>query len=225
MCVCVVATQRPRGCWRRQQIRGDSRESCAFSAVGRSCTRTRRTQSQRYSSPSATGAAFVVGPTPIPSRPAILLPRWTSARPHHPTTTPPGDSRAGSRTGPPLQSLVATVAGRPGAPRRPVLRPWRPAAAHPRVFRRGLGQPTFLTVFGLRNRIQATAWVLPYAFYGQGDRRRRRRRCVCGACVCVVRVCVCAHLCACLTDVDLRHLFLLQETKADPVLPHPAHPT
>ena len=152
VCVCVcdvikMATQRPRGRWRRQQFRGDSRESCAFSAVGGSCTRTRRSQSQRYSSPSATGAAFVVGPTPIPSRPAILLPRWTSARPHHPTTTPPGDSRAGSRTGPPLQSLVATVAGRPGAPRRPVLRPWRPAAAHPRVFRRGPGQPTLLTVF------------------------------------------------------------------------------
>ena len=93
--------------------------------------RTRNTQSQQYSSPSATGAAFVVGPTPIPSRPAILLPRWTSTRPHHPTTTPPGVPRAGSRTGPPLQSLVATVAGRPGTPRRPVLRPWRPAAAHP----------------------------------------------------------------------------------------------
>ena len=150
VCVCDVikmATQRPRGRWRRQQFRGDSRKSCAFSAVGGSCTRTRRTQSQRYSSPLATGAAFVVGPTPIPSRPAILLPRWTSARPHHPTTTPPGDSRAGSRTGPPLQSLVAMVAGRPGAPRRPVLRPWRPAAAHPRVFRRGPGQPTLLTVF------------------------------------------------------------------------------
>ena len=102
--VIKMATQRPRGRWRRQQFRGDSRESCAFSAVGRSCTRTRRTQSQRYSSPSATGAAFVVGPTPIPSRPAFLLPRWTSARPHHRTTTPPGDSRAGSRTGPPLQS-------------------------------------------------------------------------------------------------------------------------
>ena len=42
---------------------------------------------------------------------------------------------------------MATVAGRPGAPRQPVLRPWRPAAAHPRVFRRGPGQPTLLTVF------------------------------------------------------------------------------
>ena len=84
VCVCVcarvcgvcdvtkMATWRPRGRWRRQQFRGDSRRSCAFSADGRSCTRTRHTQSQRYSSPSATGAAFVVGPTPIPSRPAIL---------------------------------------------------------------------------------------------------------------------------------------------------------
>ena len=102
VCVCVcdiikMAKQRPLGRWRRQQFRGDSRESCAFSADGRSCTRTRHTQSQRYSSPSATGAAFVVGPTPIPSRPAILLPRWTSTRPHHPTTTPPGVPRAGSR--------------------------------------------------------------------------------------------------------------------------------
>ena len=171
-----MAMQRPRGRWRRQQFRGDSCESCALSADGRSCTHTSHTQSQRYSSPSAKGAAFVVDPTPIPSRPAILLPRWTSTRPHHPTTTPPGVPRAGSRTGPPLQSLVATVAGRPGAPRRPVLRPWRPAAAHPRVFRRGPGQPTLMTVFGLRNRTQATAWVLPYALYGQGD---RRRRCVC----------------------------------------------
>ena len=64
-----------------------------------------------------------------------------------PTTTPPEVPRAGSRTGPPLQSLVATVAGRPGAPRRPVLQPWRPAAAHSRVFRRGPGQPTLMTVF------------------------------------------------------------------------------
>ena len=116
MCVCVcvcdvikMAKWRPRGRWRRQLFRGDSRESCVFSADGRSCTRTRHTE--RYSSPSATGAAFVVGPTPIPSRPAFLLPRWTSTRPHHPTTTPPEVPRAGSRTGPPLQSLVATVAG------------------------------------------------------------------------------------------------------------------
>ena len=47
-----------------------------------------------------------------------------------------------------------------------------------------------------------------------------------GVCVCVhVRVSACIHLCTCLTDVDLRHLLLLQETEADPVLPHPAHPT
>ena len=148
-------------------FRGDSRESCAFSANGRSCTHTRHTQSQRYSSPSATGAAFVVSPTPIPSRPAILLPRWTSTRPHHPTTTPPGVPRAGSQTGPPLQSLVATVAGRPGVPRWPVLRPWRPAAAHPRLFRHGPGQPTLMMIF----------WPTKQ----EGD---WRRRCVC-VCVCV----------------------------------------
>ena len=50
------------------------------------------------SSPSAAGATFSA---------AILLPRWTSTRPYHPTTTPPGFSRAGSRTSPPLQPLVA----------------------------------------------------------------------------------------------------------------------
>ena len=140
VCVCVcdvtkMATRRPRGRWRRQQFRGDSRRSCAFPADGRSCTRTRHTQSQRYSSPSATGAAFVVGPTPIATiKTSNSLPRWTSIRPYHPTTTPPGVSRAGSQTGLPLQPLVATATGQPGAPRRPVLRPWRPAAAHPRVF-------------------------------------------------------------------------------------------
>ena len=116
VCVCVcdvikMAKRRPRDHWRRQQFRGDSHESCAFSADGRSCTRTRHTQSQQYSSPSATGAAFVVGLTPIPTRPAFLLPRWTSTRPHHPTTTSPGVPQAGSQPGPPLQSLVATVAG------------------------------------------------------------------------------------------------------------------
>ena len=46
----------------------------------------------------------------------------------------------------PLQPLVATVTSRPGTPRRPVLRPSRPAATHPRVFRRGPGQPTLMTV-------------------------------------------------------------------------------
>ena len=71
----------------------------------------------------------------------VCVCRWTSTRPHHPTTTPPGVPRSGSLTGLPLQSLVATVAGRPGAPRRPVLRPWRPAAAHPRVLGVGLASP------------------------------------------------------------------------------------
>ena len=137
MCVCDVtkmATRRPRGRWRRQQFRGDSRRSCAFPADGRSCTRTRHTKSQRYSSPSATGAAFVVGPTPIPSRPAILC---LVGPPFVRTTLPPhplGSLELAVRLVYPLQPLVATATGQPGAPRRPVLRPWRPAAAHPRVF-------------------------------------------------------------------------------------------
>ena len=117
MCVCDVtkmATRRPRGQWRRQQFRGDSCGSYTFSADGRSCTRTRHTQSQRYSSPSAADAAFVVDLTPVPSSPAVLLPCWIFTRPYHPTTTHPGVSRAGSRTGPPLQPLVATVTSRPG---------------------------------------------------------------------------------------------------------------
>ena len=78
----------------------------------------------------------------VPSRPAILSPRWTSTLPYHHT---PGVPRAGSWTGPPLQYLMATMAGRPGAPRRPVLQPWRQAAAHPGAFRRGPGQPTLIT--------------------------------------------------------------------------------
>ena len=153
MCVCVCVCRHKDGdveamrLLEKTAISGGFTRKLRISADGRSCTRTRHTQSQRYSSPSATGAAFVVDPTPIPSKPAILLPRWTSTRPHHPTTTPPGVPRAGSRTGPPLQSLVTTVAGQPGAPRQPVLWPWRPAAAHPRVFRRGPGQPTLMTVF------------------------------------------------------------------------------
>ena len=80
---------------------------------------------------------------------------------HH---TPWGlSSWQSDRIGLPLQPLVATVAGPPGAPRRPVLRPWRPAATHPRVFRRGPGQPTLRQFLGLQNRTQTVAWVLPNA--------------------------------------------------------------
>ena len=50
----------------------------------------------------------------------------------------------------------------------------------PRAVGRGPGQPTPVTVFRPRKQDQgsSTAWVLPYALYGQGDRRRCLRVCV-----------------------------------------------
>ena len=101
----------------------------------------------------------------------MLLLCWTSTHPYHLTTTHPGVTQAGSRTSPPLQPLVATVTGRPGAPRWPVLRLWRPAATHSRVYGVGLASPSLCPQFlGLRTRIQTTAWVLPYILMGKATR-------------------------------------------------------
>ena len=100
---------------------------------------------------------------------------------------PPGVSRGGSRTGPPLQPLVTTVTGRPGAPRRPVLRPWRPAATHPRDFRHGSGQSTLMTVSWSTK--QDPGYCLGPALRPYGQGYQRRSVCVC-VCVCVrARVC------------------------------------
>ena len=102
---------------------------------------------------------------------------------------PPGVSRVGSRTGPPLQPLVATVTGRPGAPRRPVLRPWRPAATHPRDFRHGSGQSTLMTVSWSTKQDPGYCLGPAPRPYGQGYQRRSVCVCVC-VCVCVrARVC------------------------------------
>ena len=150
-------------------------EVAHFFADGRNCARTRHTQSQRYNSPSVKGAAFVMGPTPVPSSPAYLLPRSTSTRPYHPTTPPPGIPRAGSRTGPPLQLLVATVIGQPGAPRRPVLRSWRPAATHPRGFWCGPGQHTLMTVSWPMKQDPGCCLGPALRPHGQGDQRKKRR--------------------------------------------------
>ena len=72
-CVCVCVCACVRACVRVCCV-------CVCAVCVRACVCVCVcVQSQRYSSPSATG------PTPIPSRPAFLLPRWTSTRPHHPT--------------------------------------------------------------------------------------------------------------------------------------------
>ena len=85
----------------------------------------------------------------------------------------------------PLQPLVATVADPPGSPRQPVLRPWRPAATHPRVFRRGPGQPTLQYFLGLQTGPRLLPGPCPTPLLGQGVPRRRRCVCVC-VCVCVI---------------------------------------
>ena len=178
VCVCIkMATRRPPGRWRKQQFRGDSRESCAFSADGNYEAHAE----PAIQLPIGDGCRFCRGSDPNTiktSNSFASLDLHSSAPPYHYTPWGPSSWQSDRPT---LTVSSGSVVGRPGAPRRPVLRPWRPAAAHPRVFRRGPGQPILMTVFGLRNRTQAIAWILPYALYGQGDRRR----------------CVCAYLCVC----------------------------
>ena len=108
--------------------------------------------------PISDGCCFCRGSDPSTiktSNSFASLDLHSSAPPYH--HTPWGPSSWQSDWPTLTVSSGATVTGRPGAPRRLVLRPWRPAATHPRVFRRGPGQPTHMTVFGLRNRTQATA--------------------------------------------------------------------
>ena len=128
-CVCVsvhtyVCVTSPR--WRRgghevageQQFRVIRTEVAHFSADRWSFTRIGRALEPARQLPVGSRRRFCS--TPVLSKPSNLSLRWTSTRQHHPTTTPPGVSCAGSQTGPPSRPLVATVAGLPGVPRRSV---------------------------------------------------------------------------------------------------------
>ena len=180
VCVCVLSSR-----WRRggHEVAGeDSNFGGIHAKVAHFCRWKELYAYEPHAEPAmqlpiSDGCRFCRGSDPNTIKTSNSLPRWTSTRPHHPTTTPPGVPRAGSQTGPPLQSLVTTVAGRLGAPRQPVLWPWRPAAAHPRVFRRGPGLPTLMTVF----------WPTPFMGKVTGGG---------GVCVCVcmnVRIYVCSY--------------------------------
>ena len=67
----------------------------------------------------AADTAFVLGSTPVPSKPSDLSLCWTSTRQHHPTTSPLGVCCAGSQAIPsPPRTLVSTVADLSDAPRQ-----------------------------------------------------------------------------------------------------------
>ena len=85
---CVCVTWRPRGHWRRQRLLGDSRESCAFAADGRSCTRTRTYAEPAIQLPIGNGCCLCRGSDPNTiktSKSFASLDLHSSAPPYHHT--------------------------------------------------------------------------------------------------------------------------------------------